>query len=213
MIIAIDGPAGSGKTTVAKALSEKLNVLYLDTGATYRSLTLYALDNGIDLSNESLLIEAAKKIKIRLEKNKVFLNEKDVSLDIRAPKIDANISLPVSFQGVREVMVDLQRSLVVSCDAVVEGRDITTVVFPAAEFKFYLDADVNERALRRYKELKQRNVDISLEEVTEKLKKRDKADFTRVFGPLKKADDAQIIDSSGMSIDQVVSKITDIVKK
>ncbi|MCK5494511.1 MAG: (d)CMP kinase, partial [Candidatus Omnitrophica bacterium] len=150
MIIAIDGPAGTGKTTVSKILAKRLNISYLDTGATYRSLTLKALDNGVDLSNKDVLIDLAKTLNLQIKGEKVYLEGVDVNFMIRTPVIDKNISLIVSYPEVRQIMVELQRKLAKTGDYVVEGRDITTVVFPQAEFKFYLDGDTAVRAQRRY---------------------------------------------------------------
>ncbi|MEI8348777.1 MAG: (d)CMP kinase [Candidatus Omnitrophota bacterium] len=205
MIIAIDGPAGSGKTTIAKLLSRKLSISYLDTGATYRALTLKALENNIDVKNEAALVAVAKKLVIRFEGQKVYLNEKDVSGQIRTPLIDKNISAVVEHKAVRQVMVALQRSIASHGDFVVEGRDITTVVFPQAEYKFYLDADPAIRANRRHKELESKGVTLDFKEVKQDLYKRDEADKTRKIGALTVASDAVYIDTTHLNIDEVVT--------
>jgi cytidylate kinase len=168
MIVAIDGPAGSGKTTIAKLLSKKLNISYLDTGATYRALTLKALSEKVDLKDADLLAVCAANLDLRLEGPRTYLDGKDVSKEIRTPVIDKNISVIVAYPKVRQVMVSLQRKIAQGKDFVVEGRDITTVVFPQAEFKFYLDADPVVRAQRRFKELEEKGVKMDFSE-TEKL--------------------------------------------
>ena len=207
MIIAIDGPAGSGKTTIAKLLAKRLGFSYLDTGATYRSLTLKALEADLDLGDECALSDLAGSLSLNLENDKVYLDGEDVSAEIRAPRIDKNISLVVSFPKVRELMVQLQRKIAENRDFVVEGRDITTVVFANAEFKFYLDADFEARAQRRFKELTAKGIDIDFHELKKDLKTRDKADMGREIGPLRLAPDAVKVDTTGLTIEQVVEKI------
>ena len=213
MIVAIDGPAGSGKTTVAKLLAKKLGFDYLDTGATYRALTLKALELGVDLSKEKDLGDLAKSLDLRLEGPKTYLDGKDVSLDIRKPRINQNISIIVSYPMVREIMVDLQRKVARGGNFVVEGRDITTVVFPKAEFKFYLDADFKVRSQRRFDEFKEKGIQASNEDVNKDLSKRDHADMNREVGALKKADDATVIDTTHLSIEQVVEVLAKHVNK
>tara|TARA_B100000315_G_C14563373_1_gene581667 strand:- start:1235 stop:1888 length:654 start_codon:yes stop_codon:yes gene_type:complete len=207
MIIAIDGPAGSGKTTTARRIAEKLGILYLDTGATYRALTLAALEKDLDLNDAGSLEELAKNIDLRLETNRVFLQSKDVSQAIRTPRIDKNISMVVKHPGVREVMVNLQRDIAKGNNCIAEGRDVATVVFPKAEFKFYLDADEKKRAQRRYKELQEKEINIEFAEVKSDLTKRDSADKNRVVGPLKVSEDAIIIDTTDLSIEDTADEI------
>ncbi|UCG35173.1 MAG: (d)CMP kinase [Candidatus Omnitrophota bacterium] len=213
MIIAIDGPAGSGKTTAAKRLAQKLNIGYLDTGATYRALTLKALESGLDLSDSQSLQNLAKNLDIRLEKDKTFLDGKDVSHTIRTPRINQNISQVVGHPQVREIMVVLQRKIAENKDFVVEGRDITTVVFPSAEFKFYLDADFAVRVERRLKEFKEKQIEADSDLVEEDLKKRDNADMNREVGSLKVAKDAIHIDTTNLSIEEVVGELAGYVKR
>ena len=207
MIIAIDGPAGAGKTTIAKLLSKKLKIIYLDTGATYRVLTLKALEEKIGLNDENRLSQLAKGLNIIFENGDVFVDGRDVTKEIRDPIIDKSISVPVSFSKVREEMVNIQRNMAKGRDVVVEGRDVTTVVFPEAEYKFYLDADVKERARRRYGELIRDGKKVSLKEVEEQMCARDSADINRQFGPLKKAPDAVVIDTTDLSLDSVLRAI------
>lgn len=212
MIIAMDGPAGSGKTTVAKLLADRLKFSYLDTGATYRALTLFALEKNIDIYDEAALAHAAKNLNIKLEGRKVFLDGKDVSADIRAPRIDKNISAIVAHPKVRKVMVALQQKIANTGNFVAEGRDVTTVVFPRADHKFYIDAAFDLRARRRFKEFQEKGVKIDFEQVKEDLAKRDHADFSRKVGPLKKADNAIVLDTTHMTIDQVVNNLSELVE-
>jgi cytidylate kinase len=213
MIIAIDGPGGCGKTTVAKILAQKLKISYLDTGATYRALTLKVLKLGLDLNDEEKIKEVAQSLNLKIEKDKIYLDSKEVSAEIRTPTIDKNISLVVSFPKVREEMVRLQRKIVDGNDFVVEGRDITTVVFPNAEFKFYLDADFSVRCQRRYNELREKKINVDFEEVKKDLEKRDRADKERKVGALVKSKDAIYIDTTHLSIEEVVNKILSYIKK
>jgi cytidylate kinase len=213
MIIAMDGPAGSGKTTVAKLLADKLKFSYLDTGATYRALTLAALEKNIYVEDEKSLTELAQSLKIRFEGRKVFLGARDVSLDIRTPQIDKNISPVVKHPKVREVMVAMQREIAKTGDFVAEGRDVTTVVFPNADYKFYVDADFELRAKRRFKEFQQKGIAITFDQVKEDLASRDKADFTRTVGPLKKSSDAIFLDTTALTIIEVVEKIAGYIRR
>lgn len=213
MIVAIDGPAGSGKTTIAKLLAKNLNISYLDTGATYRALTLKALENNADLKNVQALVKLAERLNIEFKDKMTYLDGKDVSDKIRMPVVDKNISLIVSYPEVRSVMVNLQRILSKNTDFVVEGRDITTVVFPNAEFKFYLDANPEVRAKRRFKELEEKGVKIDFKELEKDLYKRDDADRNRKVGALTKSADAIVIDTSDLTIDGVVQKMLSHIKE
>ncbi len=211
MIIAIDGPAGSGKTTIARLLAQRLGIFYLDTGATYRMLTYAVLEQKADSSNPKVLSQLAQSLNITIKDGVLYLDGVNLSHKIRTPEIDRNISLIVSFPQVRKVMVDLQRRLAAKEDCVVEGRDTTTVVFPQAEFKFYLDANPETRAKRRYQELAGKGVDISFNEVKADLEKRDSADKSRKTGPLVLSKDAVYIDTSDLNIAESVEKIAKYV--
>lgn len=213
MIVAIDGPAGSGKTTVAKLLASKLNISYLDTGATYRALTLKALEENADLHDEGALENLAVNLNLRFAGKTVYLDGIDVSGEIRTPLIDKNISLIVSYPGVRSLMVGLQRKIAQGKDFVVEGRDITTVVFPRAEFKFYLDADASVRAQRRFNELKDKGHKIGILEVNADLNKRDDADKNRKVGALRLSKDAVCIDTTKLTIEEVVGQMLGYINK
>jgi cytidylate kinase len=213
MIIAIDGPAGSGKTTVAKLLAKKLNIAYLDTGATYRALTLKALKKNTDLNSSASLKLLAEELNLEFDGSTVYLDGIDVSSEIRTPVIDRNISVIVSYPEVRKVMVDLQRKIAQGKNFVVEGRDITTVVFPKAEFKFYLDADPEIRAERRFKEFKTKGANLNFKEMKKDLDKRDQADKNRKVGALTIASDAIVIDTSKLTIEEVVEKMLGHIKK
>lgn len=212
MIIAIDGPAGSGKTTIAKILAERLGIFYLDTGATYRALTFKAIEKGLRLSDQESLVQLAENLNLEFKNEKVYLNGTDVSNEIRMPLINKNISPIAALSGVREIMVNLQRKLAQKGDCVVEGRDITTVVFPDAEYKFYLDADPDIRVKRRFKELKEKGLSVNYQENKEDLEKRDYADKNRSIGALRISENAEVIDTTGLTIEEVVEAILKSIK-
>ncbi len=212
MQIAIDGPAGSGKGTVAKLIADKFNLVYVDTGATYRCVALKALRNNIKLEDKEKLIELARDINIELTQDgKVYLDGEDVTKEIRSKEV-TNIVSPVSgIPKVREYMVDIQRNIASSNDAIMEGRDITTVVLPNAKYKIYLDASVEERANRRYKECLEKNIPMTYEEVIENIKARDYNDMHKEVGSLIRTDEQIYIDTTNMTIDEVVDKISEII--
>ena len=218
LIIAIDGPAGSGKSTVSKLVAKKLGLLYLDTGAMYRALTLKAMRTNRDLNDEKALVKMAQGTDINIETTphegliKVVLDGEDVTNEIRTPELTENIKYIARVPGVRKCMVKMQRAIGSKSGAVLEGRDTTTVVFPDAHYKFYLDASPKERAERRFKELQELGINVSLKEVEEDAKQRDLSDKTRPVGALKKAEDAICIDTTNMSVDEVVNKILSEVK-
>jgi cytidylate kinase len=218
MIIAVDGPAGAGKSTVSKILAQKLGFLYIDTGAMYRALTLKALEENIDLKDEQQVVSLAGLASIDLINNpdnslKVLLDGKDVSHQIRQSRITKTVSDIAKIKGVREKMLELQRKLGLRHDAVLDGRDIGTVVFPNADRKFYIDADFKERVRRRYNELKAMGEDVTWEDIDKDLRNRDTIDSTREVAPLKKADDAIYIDTTQMSIEEVADELLQEIKK
>jgi len=216
IIVAIDGPAGAGKSTVAKLAAKKLGFFYIDTGALYRSLTLKAKRKKLNLNNERLIVDLLKNTTIKLtyknNKLKVSLDKEDVTQEIRKPHISDGVSEVAKIKGVRQIMTKMQRNLAKNNNCVLEGRDIGTIIFPNAKYKFYLDADFKERAMRRFKELKEKNEDINLQAVEKDLATRDTIDSTRKIAPLKKAKDAINIDTTNLSINEVVDKITSWIK-
>lgn len=216
MIIAVDGPAGSGKGTVTKKIEEELGFLNLDTGATYRCVALQTLKEGVKIENEDAIIKIANDIDIKIDntgdKDIILLNGEDVSKKIRTKEVTEIVSQVSSIIPVRKKMVEVQRNLAKGKNVIVEGRDIGTVVFPNADIKIYLDANEEIRARRRYEENKQNGIDMTYEEVLENVKMRDYNDMHKKVGALKKADDAIIVDSSNLTIDEVVKKIEDIIR-
>ena len=216
MIVAVDGPAGSGKGTVTKRIEKELGFLNLDTGATYRCIALQTLRKGFTLDNEKKIIEIANNINIEIdnkgEKDIILLNGEDVSKEIRTKEVTSIVSQISSIVPVREKMVEVQRKLAKGKNVIVEGRDIGTVVFPNADIKIYLDASEEIRAERRYKENIQNGIDITYEEVLQNVKMRDYNDKHKKFGALKKADDAIVLDSTNLTIEEVVEKIKNIIK-
>jgi len=215
-VIAIDGPAGSGKSTVSKLIAKKLGLLYIDTGAMYRALTLKAMRDGFDLEDESSLTRLAGSTNIDLKeaggKLNVFLDGEEVSGFIRTQELTNNVKYIARVPGVRKEMVRLQRAIGERSGAVLEGRDIGTVVFPDADYKFYLDADVAERTRRRHKELVEFGQKVDLEAMKKDVVARDESDMKRLFGALKVADDAVVVDTTNLTIDQVVEQLLSYIK-
>ena len=212
MIIAIDGPAGSGKSTIAKLIAEDLGLVYLDTGAMYRLVTLKALNDGI-LGNLDKIIKMLDDLRIDIKKNEFYLDDTNVSEKIRKPVVSQNVSDIAAIREVREKMVDLQRKFSESKNVILDGRDIGTVVFPNADVKIFLIADAKERANRRYRELVAKGENVKIEEIYENILKRDKIDSTRKESPLKKANDAIEVDTSSKNIEEVKNEILYIIKQ
>ena len=212
MIIAIDGPAGSGKSTIAKLIAEDLGLVYLDTGAMYRLVTLKALNDGI-LGNLDKIIKMLDNLSIDIKENGFYLDDIDVSEEIRKPVVSENVSDIAAIREVREKMVDLQRKFSESKNVILDGRDIGTVVFPNADVKIFLVADAKERANRRYKELVAKGENVRIEEIYENILKRDEIDSTRKESPLKKADKAIEVDTTSKNIEEVKNEILNIVRK
>lgn len=205
--IAVDGPAGSGKSTVAKAIAKKLNITYMDTGAMYRAVTWYAIEKKLNLENSEDLKAAVDRIKLEITPMQIFVDETDVTEAIRTPEISRNVSVVSMDAYVRERMVALQRKIAGGQSVIMDGRDIGTVVLPDAKYKFFLVADPEERARRRLLELEAKGFESSLQALTEEIVTRDQLDSEREVSPLKKADDAIEIDTTHLSIEGVIEKI------
>lgn len=214
--IAIDGPSGAGKSTIAKDLSKKLNFIYVDTGAMYRAIALYFYENDIDISLEDVVSFHLSNIDIDIKyedgKQIVLLNGKDVSESIRTEKIGGMASSISIFSEVRSKLLNLQRNLAMKNKVVMDGRDIASHVLPNADLKIYLTASVDTRADRRYKELKEKGLDVNLEEIKKEIEIRDYRDTNREIAPLRQVKEAILIDSSNLSIEEVVEKIISFVK-
>ena len=213
-IVAIDGPAGSGKGTLASILSEKCNLVNIDTGATYRCVALKALNEGLTVDDTDKIIELSSKINIEFTNDKrVLLDGKDVTDEIRSKEVTTIVSPISSIVEVRKNMVDLQRKMAENSDVVMEGRDITTVVFPNATYKFYLDASLDERANRRYKQYREKGIDMSLEEIKENIAKRDYNDMHKEVGSLTRTEEQVYIDSTNMTIEEVAKVMIDVIEE
>lgn len=210
-IIAVDGPAGSGKSTISKIVASRLNFTYLDTGAMYRMITYYVIKNKIDIENKKSVENMLENIKLDIVKDNFFVNEKDVSKEIRGVEVTQMVSQVASIKEVRTKLVDLQREISKGKKVILDGRDIGTVVFPNANLKIFLNASSDERANRRLKEFLEKGIEQSYEEVLEDIIKRDKMDSEREESPLKKAEDAVEIDTSSLSIEKVSEKIIDLI--
>ena len=217
MIVAVDGPAGSGKGTVTKLIERELGFLNLDTGATYRCVALQVLRENVSLKDEEKIIKIANDIDIKInntgDKDIILLNGEDVSKDIRTKEVTEIVSQVSSIIPVREKMVEVQRNLAKGKNVIVEGRDIGTVVFPNADLKIYLDASEEVRAKRRYEENLQNGIKTTYEEVLQNVKMRDYNDMHKKVGALKKAEDAIIVDSTNLTIEEVVRKIKNEIQK
>lgn len=209
--IAIDGPAGSGKSTAAKETAKRLGMVYVDTGAMYRTVALACMRAGVSVSDEAAALSVLNRIDMRIEPEqggqRIFLDGKDVTAEIRTPEIGKGASEVAAFRKVRERLVEIQQELARKYPVVMDGRDIGTVVLPDAELKIYLDAGVEERARRRQGELREQGKTEELSEVMEKIRQRDEADKTREHSPLRMANDAISLDSTGMSAEEVVQAI------
>ncbi|WP_412178704.1 (d)CMP kinase [Oenococcus kitaharae] len=214
--IAIDGPAGSGKSTIAKIIASKFNYIYVDTGAMYRAVTLFAKLNQIAFEDEDRIAELVGTISLTFVPadpvQRVILDGRDVTADIRSEEITNNVSLVSSYAKVREEMTERQRQMSENASVVMDGRDIGTTVLPKAQIKIFLVASVDERARRRFKENQAKGMPTSLEDLKQEIIARDYKDSHRLISPLRKASDAIEIDTSTLSIDQVVEKISQIIK-
>ena len=211
-IIAIDGPSGSGKGTIAKEVARRLNYTYIDTGAMYRCVSLKSLEENLKETDEEEIVELLKNMDIKLTNDgKVYLDGKDVSDEIRTMEVTARVSKISCIIPLRLVMEDKQREMAKNQNIVMEGRDITTVIFPDAQYKFYIDASLEDRAERRYKQNQEKGIESSLEEVKESLKQRDYDDMNRPLGALKRTDDQHYIDNGKNTVEESVNEILKIV--
>lgn len=207
LVIAVDGPAGAGKSTIAKLIAEKLNINYIDTGAMYRAITYKCLQNNIDINNEEEVINIARACEIDFKDNNIYLNGDILKDEIRTMEVSNNVSNVAKIKEVRYLMVDVQRNIGKVSSVILDGRDIGSYVFPNADYKFFLVATPEERGKRRYKELINKGYDVNLEEIINDIIKRDEIDSNREFAPLVKAEDAIEIDTTGKSINEVVQSV------
>ena len=214
MNIAIDGPAGAGKSSIARLVAKEMSFIYVDTGAMFRTMAYYFLKNGIDTSDEEAVNTGCDRIDIRIEYQNddqhIFLNGTDVSNEIRQEEVGKNASVVARYNKVRAKLLELQRQMAASYDVIMDGRDIGTVVLPDAEVKIFLTASSGVRAKRRYNELRQKGIDCNLKEIERDIIARDEQDMNREIAPLKQAEDAVLVDTSDMTIDEVVERIKNI---
>jgi len=217
MKIAIDGPAGAGKSSIAKLVAKKLSFVYVDTGAMFRTVAYYFLSQGKDPSDAEMVTEECEKISISIEykdgAQHIFLDGTDVSTEIRQEEVGKNASVVAKNQAVRNRLLALQRQMAEKQDVIMDGRDIGTVVLPDAQVKIYLTASASVRAERRYKELVEKGETCNLKKIEEDIIARDEQDMNREIAPLKQAEDAVLVDSSYMTIEEVVDIIIEIVEK
>jgi len=217
-IITIDGPAGSGKSTIAKMLAKEFSMVYIDTGAMYRALTLLALENNIDLNDENSILEKAKKVKFKFDNKvsdlskytKVFLNNRDITLEIRSKEVGSAVSIVSKLSKIRKYLVNFQRDLAYKHPSVLEGRDTGSVVCPDAICKIFLTADIDERVNRREKQLQTHNQQLPKDQIKSEIQNRDKIDSSREDSPLVIPNGAVVIDTTFMNIQEVFNKIRNI---
>lgn len=214
-IVAIDGPAGTGKGTITEIISKRLNLVNIGTGSAYRCVALAAIENNINIDDTEKIVDLLDKIKIEFkkinDKDLIFLNGKDVTKRLREKDVSTTVSKVSLIKDVRFKLTDIFKKQAETRDVIMEGRDIGTCVFPNADVKIFLDASLDERIRRRVKQNEELGIDMSLQEIEENMRQRDYDDKTREFGALKQADDAIYIDSSDLSIDEVVNKVIDII--
>lgn len=213
IIIAIDGPAGAGKSTIAKIVANTLNINYIDTGAMYRAITYKCLQNNINFNDTKSIIEVTKNSTIDIKDNIIYLDNKPLEEEIRTMEVNDNVSYVAKIKEVRLLLVEIQRGLSYNNSIILDGRDIGSYVFPNADYKFFLVATPEERAKRRFKELKEKGYDVNFNDIIENLIKRDEIDSNREFAPLSKAADAIEIDTTGKRIDEVSNELISIIKR
>ena len=214
VVIAIDGPAAAGKSTVSKAVAKKLGYTYIDTGAMYRAFTEYCLRKGVDCENEAECVKLIPEVEITLYPDgKVMCSGKDVTREIREPRVSGNVSYIASYKDIRLAMVDLQRKMAEKVSVVMDGRDIGTYVLPNADVKIFQIASVEERAKRRFLENQEKGIPCTYEDIVADVEKRDRIDSSRAFAPLKPAEDSIELDTSTMTIEESVQAVLDIIKE
>jgi cytidylate kinase len=206
-VIAIDGPAGAGKSTVAKLLARKIGYTYIDSGAMYRALTLKLLKENVNLEDKEKIIQIARSTEIDFNDNSIFLDGVNVDDLIREEAVNKNVSSVAAIPEVRRIMVDLQRKVSNNKNIVMDGRDVGTVIFPNAYRKFYITASVEERSVRRYKEMLLKGYEVDIKKIKEQIQNRDYIDSTRCDSPLKKASDAICLDTTGKGVDDVLNEV------
>ncbi len=219
LIIAIDGPAASGKTTLAKRLARALNYLFFDTGVLYRAVTWVALTSREDPRDEARMTELARSLEVNLRtdpqtgETRIYHQGRDISQELYSPQVDAWVSVVAAHPGVREALKDLQRRIALQGGIIVVGRDIGTVIVPEADVKIYLDASLEERARRRYQEARTKGHDVSFEQVLEDMRRRDTLDSSRDTAPLRPAEDAFILQTNGLSPDEVFQRVMAVIRE
>jgi len=213
VVVAIDGPAAAGKSTVSKAVAKKLGYTYIDTGAMYRAFTSYVLDKGVDPKDEKASVALIPEVKIDLYPDgKVICSGKDVTRVIREPLVSGNVSYIASYKDIRLALVELQRKMAGERSVVMDGRDIGTYVLPNADVKIFMVASVKERADRRYKENMEKGIPCTYEEIVADVENRDRIDSSRAFAPLKPAEDSVRLDTSNLNIEESIQAVLDIIK-
>ncbi len=213
VVIAIDGPAAAGKSTISKLIAKKLNFTYIDTGAMYRAFTNYVIDHGVDPKNEKECVKLIPEVDIELfPDGKVMCSGKDVTRVIREPLVSGNVSYIASYKDIRLALVESQRKLANKISVVMDGRDIGTYVLPNADVKIFMVASVEERAKRRYKENVEKGIECTYEDIINDVKKRDRIDSNRSFAPLKPASDSILLDTSDLTIEEVTNKVLKIIE-
>lgn len=214
IVVAIDGPSAAGKSTIAKLVAKKEGFIYIDTGAMYRSVACYCRMQNVDLNDEKAVADCLKDIRIQLtQDNKVFLNDEDVTEKIRTDEVSRGASIVSQYEAIRKFLVDSQREMAATGNVILDGRDIGTVVLPDADLKIYQIASVETRALRRYKENIERGLEADLDTIKKEIEERDYQDMNRTISPLKKADDAIVVDTSQLSLDEVAEVVLKLISK
>ena len=213
LVIAIDGPAGAGKSTISKLIAKNLGINYIDTGAMYRAITYKCIKEDIDVNDIQRVVDLCSRTDVDFVDNYIYLDGQRLNEEIRTLQVSSRVSDVAKIPQVREFLLEKQREIGTRSDVILDGRDVGTHIFPDAKYKFFLNASAQERGRRRYQELIDKGQSVALEEIIEDIKKRDYIDSTREVAPLVKADDAIEVDTTSMTIDQVVTYISDMVRR